>query len=158
MRIKITNLFFAANMLLLAAGWTAAVLAYRQLPDKIPLWVNFFGEPVFFQEKSPLFFLYAASQTIFCILFIAATRILLSRQDEKTKSANPFSRELAYLALIFFNLIFIHIQTSLIFLAHRADQGVNRYYFFMLFVIILMLIPYYRIRTKILAKTGKRHL
>jgi hypothetical protein len=56
------------------------------------------------------------------------------------------------LTLIFFNLIFIHIQRSLILLSHNIEKGVDTYYFYSLFGIIFLLILYYRLREKILLK------
>lgn len=146
MRIKVTVLFFAANLSLMAAGWIAAGLAYPHLPEKIPLWLDFFNGQILVHAKSPLFFIYAASQTVFCVCFFMLTRFLL----KKMSPPDLFAKELAYLALIFFNLIFIHVQTSLIFLAHHVEGGFNRYYFVMLIAVILMLIPYYRLRVKML--------
>jgi len=58
-------------------------------------------------------------------------------------------KEYVYLTLVFFNLIFIHIQRSLILVAHQVAQGVDKYYFYLLFAIILVLIPYYRIRVRL---------
>jgi hypothetical protein len=58
-------------------------------------------------------------------------------------------KEYAYLTLIFFNLIFIHIQKSLILVAHQVALGIDKYYFYLLFGIILVLIPYYRIRVRL---------
>lgn len=57
-------------------------------------------------------------------------------------------KELVLLLMIFFNLIFIHIQRSLIWLAHGLSAGVNKFYFFSLIIIILLLIPYYRFRRR----------
>ncbi len=51
-----------------------------------------------------------------------------------------------------FNLIFIHIQKSLILVSHQMAQGVDKYYFYLLFGIILVLIPYYRIRVRLFIK------
>jgi hypothetical protein len=59
-------------------------------------------------------------------------------------------KELVLLMMIFFNLIFIHIQRSLIWLAHGLSVGVNKFYFFSLIIIILLLIPYYRFRRSFL--------
>ena len=58
-------------------------------------------------------------------------------------------KEYVYLTLIFFNLIFIHVQRSIILVAHQVAEGVDKYYFYLLFAIILVLIPYYRIRVKL---------
>jgi len=62
-------------------------------------------------------------------------------------------KEFIYLTMIFFNLIFIHLQRSLILLSHKIETGVDRYYFYALFSIILILIPYYHIREKLAWKT-----
>ncbi|MGB9906216.1 MAG: hypothetical protein ACPLRR_02375 [Candidatus Saccharicenans sp.] len=59
-------------------------------------------------------------------------------------------KELVLLLMIFFNLIFIHIERSLIWLAHGLSIGVNKFYFFSLIIIILLLIPYYRFRRSLL--------
>lgn len=64
-------------------------------------------------------------------------------------------KELVLLLMIFFNLIFIHIQRSLIWLAHGLSAGVNKFYFFSLILIILLLIPYYRFR-RTLIKRGRQ--
>ena len=64
-------------------------------------------------------------------------------------------KEMVFLILIFFNLIFIHIQRSLILLARGVERGVSELYFYSLFGIILALIPVYQIRAKIMAKMGK---
>jgi hypothetical protein len=57
-----------------------------------------------------------------------------------------------YLVLIFFQVIFIHIQRSLIFSAHNIQQGVDEFYFLFLLVIILLLIPFFRFRERVLAR------
>ncbi|MCX8159853.1 MAG: hypothetical protein N3G18_02840 [Candidatus Saccharicenans sp.] len=59
-------------------------------------------------------------------------------------------KELVWLWMIFFNLVFIHIQRSLIWLAHGLSFGVNKVYFFTLIIILLLLIPYYRFRLSLL--------
>ncbi|MGQ9801674.1 MAG: hypothetical protein ACUVRL_08435 [Candidatus Saccharicenans sp.] len=61
-------------------------------------------------------------------------------------------KELVLLLMIFFNLIFIHIQRSLIWLAHGPSAGVNKFYFFSLIIIILLLIPYYRFRRTLIKR------
>jgi len=49
-------------------------------------------------------------------------------------------------------LIFIHIQSSLVLLAHQIRGGINSFYFFALFLAVLALIPYYRMRAKIIGR------
>ncbi len=101
-------------------------------------------------EKSPLFFIYLLVQALFFIFFLVVTRIIASRKIVPWKA--PIFKEYVYLNLIFFNLIFIHIQRSLILVAHQVAQGVDKYYFYLLFGIILVLIPYYRIRVRLFVR------
>jgi len=56
------------------------------------------------------------------------------------------------LVSIFFQLIFIHIQRSLILLAHGIEKGIRPIYFYSVVGFILVLIPYYRMRLKALEK------
>ena len=159
---KKTNLILSVfNWILLATGWIAALYAYPRLPQRIPFWLNFFGQPNILMNKSLIFFIYPLSQTLFCISFFLAVKITSSRQlvsrkvrnaytEQSSRALSELKKEFIYLSLIFFNLIFIHIQTSLIFLAHQTEKGFNKFYFFTLFVIIIILIPYYRMRLNLL--------
>ncbi len=143
------------NLILLAVSWVMLIYAYPRLPSFIPLWLNFSGSP-FLYSKSLLIFLYPLGETIFNLLFIKLARLRIRWPQPKkavkglpATSASSRSRlrqEFTLLALIFFNLIFIHVERSLILVAHQVEKGVNSFYFLMLFLILIMLIPYYRIR------------
>jgi len=124
-----------------------AFYAYPRLPQKIPLWLNFFGEQTIMTEKSPLFFIYLLAQTLFFIFFLVMTRTISSRKMVPWKSR--IFKEYIYLTLIFFHLIFIHVQRTIILVAHQVVEGVDKYYFYLLFGVILVLIPYYRIRVRL---------
>jgi hypothetical protein len=50
-------------------------------------------------------------------------------------------------------LVFIHLQTSLVLLSHRLGGGVNQFYLAMLLAVLLILIPYYAIRRRLLLRT-----
>jgi hypothetical protein len=164
---KRTHLFLlAANGILVTLGWVMAFYAYPRLPQEMPLWINFFKQPVILMEKSPLFFLYPLTQTLFCLGFWWLSRVnfpvdLLTRKKEdlfleRKNLILDLRKEYIYLNLIFFNLIFIHLQRTIIFLAHDIGKGVNKVYFFSVFVIILMLIPWYRLRKGLLIqKVGR---
>lgn len=52
-------------------------------------------------------------------------------QDRLRAELTHLEREMVWLAMIFFNLVFIHVQRSLIWLAHGLSVGVNKYYFFL---------------------------
>lgn len=156
-------LLMAGNFALVLATWIAALYAYPRLPQKIPLWLNLSGGPSVLSEKSLLFFLYPLTQTLFATALLVLpsciptraflpvrTRALLTAAS--TRLFRKMKREFIYLILIFVNLIFIHLQTSLIFLAHDLEQGFNKFYFVSLFAIIILLLPYYRLRLSLLIK------
>ena len=143
-------LLLICNWVLLGITAVMALYAYPRLPQKIPLRLYFFGQEPFMTEKSPLFFIYLLVQTLLFIFFLVVTRIISSRKMVSWKV--PIFKEYVYLTLIFFNLIFIHIQKSLILVSHQVAQGVDKYYFYLLFGIILVLIPYYRIRVRLFIK------
>ncbi len=147
-------LLLICNWVLLGTAAVMAFYAYPRLPQKIPLRLYFFGQEPFMTEKSPLFFIYLLVQTLFFIFFLVVTRIISSRKIAPWKA--PIFKEYVYLTLIFFNLIFIHIQKSLILVSHQVRQGVDKYYFYLLFGVILVLIPYYRIRVRLFIKKPEK--
>ena len=160
MKKKTLLFLLVANGILLTLGWVMALYAYPRLPQKMPLWINFFKQQVFLTEKSLLFFLYPLAQTLFCLLFWWISRFNLSRDLWLIKKGSPLQernslfsslrKEYIYLNLIFFNLIFIHLQRTVIFLAHEVGKGVNRFYFISVCGVILILIPWYRLRKRLL--------
>jgi uncharacterized membrane protein len=141
------------NSILLVVSWTLALYSYPRLPEIMPLWINLMGQPLILAEKSTLFFVYPVVQTLFAILFLGIAHLLSLREKEMWQK--KLLKDHALLSLIFFNLIFIHVQTSLVLLAHQIRGGINRTYFFMIFLVILLLIPYYRMRAKIIAQSIK---
>jgi len=163
---KILVMLLAANLFLLCLGWIVAFYAYPLLPQEMPLWLSFFRQEVIKVEKSPIFFAYPLVQTLFITGFWILSRSGFSKaklfvqpdenlsQRQKTLYSN-LMKELVSLTLIFFNLIFIHIERSLILLAHGVEKGVMELYFYSLFGMILILIPLYQMRAKMLIRTEK---
>ncbi len=150
---KRINLLFFFNLILLGASWLMACYAYPRLPTKMPLWINFMGQESIDAEKSLLFFIYVAFQTFLVVGFPALVRI--KHRMEKARLSvlvQDLQKEIILLVLIFFQLIFIHIQRSLILMAHGVEKGIRPYYFYSVIGIILILIPYYRMRLKLLRK------
>ena len=143
-------LLFICNIVLIATGWILAVYSYPRLPEKIPLWLSFMSQPMIWWPKSPLFFIYPAVQTVFAGVFIFLPNIKAVRESQNWSKSR--TREFLYLILIFFQVVFIHIQRSLIFAAHNLQKGVDEFYFLFLFVIIILLIPFFHYREKILAR------
>ncbi len=139
-----------ANLLLVGAGLAMSIVAYPRLPSAILLWINLLGQPTLWVRKTPLFFLYPGGQLFFSLVFSLAAakpRIPAELQNERLlKRLSYLWKEEALTALIFINLLLIHLQRSLIFLSHGLREGVNPTYFLLLFVFLWLLIPAYRLR------------
>jgi len=153
MQKKSLLILFLLNCILIVATWIMAFYSYPRLPEQIPLWINFMGQPIMLAEKSPIFFVYPIVQTLFVFLFMGIAQVLSSREKEIWQK--KLLKDHVLLSLIFFNMIFIHVLSSLVLLAHQIREGINRTYFFMIFIVILLLIPYYRKRAKIIEKEHK---
>lgn len=153
MQKKSLLILFIFNCILVVVSWILALYSYPRLPEQMPFWINFLGQPPMLANKSPVFFVYPIVQTLFVFFFIGITQILSLREKETWRK--KLLKDYVLLSLIFFNLIFIHVLSSLILLAHQIGEGINRTYFFMIFIVILILIPYYRTRAKLLAQEQK---
>ena len=140
-----------------------SIYAYARLPQKMALWSSLWKGEAVLTEKSLLFFIFPVAQTLFFIgVLLAAKKIFLSKSRPDTMAPGTarmkaarfldLKKEVLYLALIFINLPFIHLQTSLILVSHGLARGVNRFYFLMLIGVLLILIPYYYARGKMLLK------
>jgi uncharacterized membrane protein len=141
-------ILFVFNVILAVVSWGMSIFAYPRLPEQIPIWLDIQGQPFVIVSKSPLFFFVPLVQTgLFLGLYLFAR--LLSNFQERLQVRN-IMKESVLLVVIFFHMIFIHIQRGLVFAAHGVEGGFNRFYFYALFVIILVLIPYFRIRLKLI--------
>lgn len=158
----------AANLFLLLLAWIMAFYSYPRLPHEMPLWLNFFGQEVMRVKKSQLFFSYPLAQSLFFIGFWLLSKVEFSKNrlfqsvaenlsERQNSLLSDLKKEFVYLALVFFNLIFIHIQRSLILVAHGVERGVSRFYFYSLFGFILIFIPFYWIRAKMLIKISAQN-
>lgn len=141
------------NSLLLIVGWAMAIVAYPRLPSTILLWVNFFYQSPLRFQKSLAFFAYPIGQLLlFILFFLVARKPKIPHKinnDRLRLRLKQLWQEQAWTALIFFNLILIHLERSLIFLSHGLNEGIHPPYFLILFIFLFFLIPAYRLRTKI---------
>lgn len=150
---RVHGLLLFFNLILLGISWFMAFYAYARLPSRMPLWLNFFGQDPIKSDKSAFFFIYVLVQTFIFAVFLVVIRFT-QRRKRSIQPAPVLSlqKEIVLLVSIFFQLIFIHIQRSLILLAHGVEKGIRPYYFYSVFGIILLLIPYYHMRLKALHK------
>jgi len=150
---RVHGILLSFNLILLGISWFMAFYAYARLPSRMPLWLNFFGVEPILSEKSPVFFIYVLVQTILFVTFISVIQIKHRREKSiQSSSVLGLQKEIVLLVSIFFQLIFIHIQRSLILLAHGLEKGIRPYYFYSVIGFILILIPYYHMRLKALRK------
>ncbi len=144
-------LLLVFNGILLVASWVMSLVAFPHLPGEIPFMIDLSGRAWLKGPKSPLFFLLPLMQSG---LLLAS--YLLSRSFGRASGGGRKAQviqEAFFLIFIFVQLLFIHIQRSLIYLAHGVEGGFNTTYFFALCAIILVLIPYFRLRLKLLEKS-----
>jgi uncharacterized membrane protein len=151
MRKRTLIILLIFNLILLVISWVMAFYAYARLPARMPMWLNFFGQEPIISEKSRVFFIYVLVQTLLFAAFLYAVWAK-HRKEGSTKSpaVQSLQKEIVLLVSIFFQLIFIHLQRSLILLAHGVEKGIRPYYFYSVIGFILILIPYYRMRLKAL--------
>lgn len=153
MKKRVHGILLSFNLILLGISWFMAFYAYARLPTRMPLWLNFFGVEPILSEKSPVFFIYVLVQTILFVTFISVIQIKHRREKSiQSSSVLGLQKEIVLLVSIFFQLIFIHVQRSLILLAHGLEKGIRPYYFYSVIGFILILIPYYHMRLKALRK------
>jgi hypothetical protein len=139
-----------------------SIYAYPRLPQEVLGWSSLWSGQTSWRARSVLFFFYPLAQTIVFLAWFVLARAVFIKPGSSTSADGAASsggerglvdlkRETNYLGLIFVNLVFIHLQTTLILVSHGLATGVNRFYFAMLLVVLVMLIPYYRIRRRMLA-------
>jgi uncharacterized membrane protein len=162
----VLTLLALASWVLLGVAWVMSVYAYRRLPGEMALWTSLWSSPATWSVKSFVFFVYPVVQTMVFLACLALAEFVFFRRLRSHTDGRPPSndgnerllalkREVAYLGLIFLNLVFIHLQTSLILVSHGLAEGINRFYFGVLLLVLLMLVPYYRVRRQML-RSGSR--
>ena len=161
---SIVKWLIVANIILFTVSWTMSVVAYPKLPSKIPTHFNLGGKPDTWKAKSLLSFLiFPIVQTIFVIAFFLFAlfsknisfpkkEILSFLSKDKRKVIYSLLQEFIFLVLIFFNLLFIHLQRSVILTAHKLVSGIDKYYFYSIIGIIFMLIFLYFFKIKFKVK------
>jgi len=125
-----------------------SVKAYFGLHGRMALWSSLWTQPVFV-GKSRLFFFYPAVQLAVFMAGLSVGRNLFIKAADTSDLAS-LKTEITYLELIFINVLFIHLQTGLILVSYGLGRGVNKSYMAIVAAVIVMLVPYYHIRRRIL--------
>jgi uncharacterized membrane protein len=157
------RLLLAANGILIAVTWIISGYEYGRLPRRVVSWLSLWRAGLPRVERSAAFFIYPVSQAVFLAAFLVLAEVYFVRAPENGNGPAPgdaekgrrlrnFKEEVVLLAAVFFNLIFIHLQTSLILLSRGAGAGINRYYALTLVAVLVILVPYYYVRRETILK------
>ena len=150
-RKKSVVLLLWANYVLLGVNWGMSVRAYVKLPGRMALWLSLWQAAPTIVDKSLRFFVYPLIQSIIFFGGLAlAGRFFIGASDSEDLA--NLKAEVSYLELIFVSLLFIHFQTSLIFLSFGMGSGINVFYMGVVVAVLIMLVPYYHIRRRILSR------
>jgi uncharacterized membrane protein len=145
---KAVSLLLVFNGILLVASWVMSLLAYPNLPSSVPRIFDFLGRPRLVAGRSLFFFSPPLLQTgLFAVCALVLQKI--AQRRTAARSRGSLYQEAVLLIYIFVQLIFIHAQRTIIYLAHGFEEGFNPLYFYSLFLIILALFPYFRLRMKL---------
>jgi hypothetical protein len=148
-RKKSVVLLLWANWILIGVSWGMSIRAYLRLPGRMALWPSVWRDAPVVVVKSPLFFIYPVIQSVVFFGGMAlAGRFFFSRSD--TEDMANLKAEVSYLELIFVSLLFIHLQTNLILLSFGMGSGINQSYLAVIVAVLVMLVPYYHIRRRLL--------
>jgi hypothetical protein len=138
-----------ANWILLGVSWGMSLRSYPRLPDGVALWLSLWKLTPIMVGKSPVFFFYPAVQLIVYLGVVSIARRLFLNKADGPDLAN-LKAEVTYLEAIFVNLLFIHLQTTLILVSYGLGRGVNMPYVTIIFAVMVMLVPYYHVRRRVL--------
>jgi hypothetical protein len=140
-----------ANWILLGVSWGVTLQAYLRLPGRMVLWHSVWREVPVVVDRSWLFFAFPLIQTavLFGSLSLAAAHFI---GRSPTEDLANLRSEVTYLELIFVNVLFIHLQTTLTLLSFSAGGGLNWSYMAIVAAIIVLIVPYYLLRRRILPK------
>src|SRR4030042_4006155 len=136
----VLTLLAFASWLLLVVSWVMSVYAFSRLPEEGALWTSLWSSHAARIAKSLAFFVYPIVQTVCFLASLVLVKVVFFRapglnsegrysQSDGNERLLGLKREVAYLGLIFLNLVFIHLQSSLILVSHGLAEGVNRFYF-----------------------------
>jgi len=140
-----------ANWILLGVSWGMSLQAYLRLPGRMALWHSVWREIPVVVDRSWLFFAFPLIQTavVFGSLSLAAAHFI---GRSPTEDVANLRAEVTYLELIFVNVLFIHLQATLTLLSFGAGGGLNWSYMAIVAAVIVLIVPYYLLRRRILSK------
>ncbi len=142
---KKTGTFLVAlNILLLVAAWVMTFYSYPKVPAAMAARLGIFGWEFGPRTKSLLFFACPFVQTLLNILAVVAGRLAAFRS--RNPRVGALREEHLAMAMIFVNVVLIHLERNFIALAYLGKTSLNKTYLITLGVIIFLIYLYYRLR------------
>jgi hypothetical protein len=120
-RVWAARFLLALNILLLASAWMMSLYAYPGLPLKLRARLSFLGLEYGPPARSLLFFILPLAQSLITLALAFSSRRFLGRGDFPRKER--LRAEYRFLALIFVNSIFIHLQRNNVSLAYLGEPS-----------------------------------
>jgi hypothetical protein len=142
---KRTRLFLVIlNSLLVASAWVMAFFTYPRIPSPMAARLSVFGWEFGTRTKSVLFFLIPFVQTLVNLTAVTVGRVAAFLPRDRRLGA--LREEHISMAMIFVNVVFIHLQRNIISLAYAGQSSLNLTYLVTLGVVLILIYLYYRVR------------
>ncbi len=132
------------NALLLVADWTMAFYVYPRLPSPMAARLAVFGWEFGPRTKSVLFYLVPFVQTLVNLTAVTVGRVAAFLPRDRGLGA--LREEHISMAMIFINVVFIHLERNVISLAYAGESSLSATYLVALGVILVLIYLYYRVR------------
>jgi hypothetical protein len=140
------TLLVVLNALLVGADWVMAFYVYPRLPSRLAARMAVFGWEFGPRTKSVLFFLVPFVQMLVNLTAVTVGRVAAFLPRDRRLGA--LREEHISMAMIFINVVFIHLERNVISLAYAGRSSLNFTYLVTLGVIIVLIFFYYRLRRK----------
>lgn len=134
------------NVILVLAAWAMAFYTYPRIPLTMPARLAILGWEFGTRTKSVLFFLCPFFQTLLNLTVVTLGRVAAFLPRNRRLGA--LREEHISMALIFVNVVFIHLQRNVISLAYAGRASLNATYLVTLGVIIVLIYMLYRLRLR----------
>ena len=139
------------NAVLVVAAWVMAFYTYPRIPSPMASRLAVFGWEFGSRTKSLLFYLVPFVQTLVNLTAVTVGRVAAFLPRDRRLGA--LREEHIFMAMIFINVVFIHLERNVISLAYAGQSSLSAIYLLTLGVILVLIYLYYRLRRKMSSRT-----
>ncbi len=134
------------NTLLVVADWIMAFYTYPRIPSPMAARLAIFGWEFGPQTKSVLFYLIPFVQALVNLTVVTVGRVAAFLPRDRGLGA--LREEHISMAMIFINVVFIHLERNVISLAYAGESSLSSTYLVTLGVILVLSYLDYRVRRR----------